>query len=91
MQKIKSQLKLYQKDTVYMPIDGVIWNVFRKNGELVKTSDIVIQVIDANRIWVDAFFRKQDSKYLSPGTPVTIVIDNGDRQWQGKIRFFLSP
>lgn len=86
MQNIEFQLKLYQRDNIFMPNDGVIWNVFHKDGELVKKGDIVVQVIDANRIWVDAFFHRCYSDYLFPGLSVTII-DAADRHRQGKILF----
>lgn len=84
---IYAQLKLYENGIVNMPVDGVVWAVFRKNGDFVKVADTVLQVIDTNRIWVDAFFQEKDAKYLSLGSVVTVVAGDSRKQWEGRVMF----
>lgn len=84
---IYAQLKLYENGIVNMPVNGVVWAVFRKNGDFVKTADTVLQVIDTDRIWVDAFFLERDAKYLSLGSVVTVVSSDSRKKWEGKVIF----
>jgi len=84
---ISAQLKLYENGSVNMPVNGVIWAVFRKNGDFVKVADTVLQVIDTDHIWVDAFFQEKDAKHLSLGSVVTVLSSDSKKKWEGKVIF----
>ncbi|OGX34714.1 MAG: hypothetical protein A3I43_04080 [Omnitrophica WOR_2 bacterium RIFCSPLOWO2_02_FULL_50_19] len=86
-QKLAAQLELYKKAIVHAPVNGVVWSVYRKDGEYVEAGSIVLQIIDKDNIWVDAFFDEKEAKYLSPGYVVTVIDDVHHKEWQGKISF----
>lgn len=87
IQKTAAQLESLQSAMVRSPVNGAIWSVFHKNGEFVKAGDIILQVIDQDNVWVDAFFDEKEARYLSPGSSVTVIADTPERQWQGRIIF----
>lgn len=86
-EEIYAQLKLHENAVVHMPVEGVVWASFKKNGDFVITGDTVLQIIATNRIWVDAFFQESNAEYLSPGTAVSVTASDTKRQWEGKILF----
>jgi len=84
---IEEQLKLYRKNEIFMPVKGVVWAVFQKDKDFVKAGDIILQFIDVSQLWVVAFFKEKDSRYISLGTKVTVQDEAGYRQWPGEVEF----
>lgn len=87
LEQISAQLKLHEKGRGVTSVDCVVWAILRKNGDLVNAGDTVMQIIDTNRIWVDAFFREKDAKHLLSQTAVTVIARDNQKRWEGKILF----
>ncbi len=84
---VREQLDLNHQSAVFMPFDGVIWNVFKKQGDVVKEGDIVMQVINARKMWVDAFFSEKDASYVFPGQTTQVFSGEKKLIGEGKIVF----
>jgi multidrug resistance efflux pump len=93
IQSIQSQLfttnkefKDQQTDLVLAPMTGVIWSIDSQPQEIVKANQPIIQLLDCQNLWVDAFINETDTNQLAIGQKAEINLDNSsDVQWQGQI------
>jgi len=79
------QVELQKEAMVQMPFDGVAWTIPAKTGAQVAAHEPVLQVIDPQRIWVDAFFHEKQARKLTLGTRVTIRALDGKETWPGRV------
>lgn len=86
----ESQLGL-QKSFQFIPsFNGIIWTVSPVHFGLVKPGDDVCQVVNTNRIYVDAFFSESKAKYLLPGKIIKVKLVDDSKTWNGHIEFIRS-
>ena len=83
--EVESQVELQKRAVVNMPFNGVVWMVPAKPGAQVAAHEPVLQVIDPQRIWVDAFFHEKHADKLRPGVVVAIRAIDGVETWRGRI------
>ena len=87
LQETEEQVDLLKKSIVATPVKGVIWTIFKKDGEHVEVNDEVLQMIDPRSIWVDAFFSERYSEKLKPGEQVIVSPLGSNESWTGTIVF----
>jgi multidrug resistance efflux pump len=85
VREMKPQVELHQEAAVQMPFDGVAWTFSGKSGGLVAAYEPVAQVIEKERIWVDAFFHEKHAPKLRQGARVSIRALDGTSTWQGNV------
>jgi multidrug resistance efflux pump len=81
----RDQTQSSQHAQVKAPYDGVVWGVTVESGERVAANDSVLEMITADRLWVDAFFSERYASKLKPGKIVNIGIKGMSHHWEGEI------
>ncbi|MBV9974479.1 MAG: HlyD family secretion protein [Hyphomicrobiales bacterium] len=73
------------------PIDGYVGNRAAQTGGYVSGGAYLVTVIPAHEIWVDANFKEDQLRHLTPGQAVSIVADTlPDHVFRGHV-LSLSP
>ncbi len=70
--KIDRQLSLNQQAKIPSPTSGPIWSVESKSGEYAEASIPILEVLNCQNLWVEAFFSEQDAGKIYPGKPVKV-------------------
>lgn len=83
--EVERQLALQKEAVVAMPFDGTAWSIAARNGAQVSTHESVLQIIDPERIWVDAFFDERHAGKFAVSTPVVVRTADGKGTWQGRV------
>lgn len=85
---INHQLQLQQHADIRSTLDGVVWAINARGGSSIKSDSDLIDVINCQDSWVEAFFDESDAAQLQPGTKVTVSLTPSDShygQWAGII------
>jgi multidrug resistance efflux pump len=85
--RIKEQVELQRTALVKMPFDGVAWAVPAKNGAEVSTHETVLEILNPERIWVDAFFTEKQAPKLSIGRTVQVRTRDGTLSCEGTVEW----
>lgn len=85
--EMESQLQLQKGIKVTAPCNGVVWAVLSKEGEHVDIGDEVIQMVNPEEVWVDAFFSERFAARLRPGMGVKVYALGSNEKWDGEIVF----
>ncbi|MGF1590411.1 MAG: HlyD family secretion protein [Pleurocapsa sp.] len=70
--KINRQLSLNQRAVITSPTDGTVWSVESKTGEYADPSTPILELLNCQNRWVEAFFSEQNTEKLYPGRPVDV-------------------
>lgn len=84
---ISNQLNLQKGIKVVAPCNGVVWAVLSKEGENVELGAEILQIVNPQDIWVDAFFSERLASMLRPGMRVTVSALGSKDKWDGEIVF----
>ena len=85
VQEMGEQSALQKESVVTMPVDGLVWAISGKPGEQVDADHLVLEVINPDHIWVDAFFSERRVSELHPGLPATVSSLDSTVQWRGSL------
>jgi multidrug resistance efflux pump len=80
--KINRQLKLNQQATIPSPTNGIVWSVESKAGEYVDPSTPIVEVLNCQNRWVEAFFSERNAEKIYPGKFVQVRLLGSE---QGKV------
>jgi multidrug resistance efflux pump len=84
---VKAQLGTQELATFHSTFDGVVWSIDTENGAGVQTGSPVMQVMDCNVRWVEAFFDESQAGKVKPGVSVNVRLSSAPlTTWQGKVR-----
>lgn len=75
--EMEQQVELQKATSVTMPFDGTIWAAPTRNDAHIGAHEKVLEVLDREQVWVDAFFRERDARKLRVGTRVEIRTIDG--------------
>ncbi len=79
------------KVTVKAPTQGVIWRSFAQKGKYLEEGEILGQVLDCKRRWVDVYVDEQAVRSLQPGTIANIELYGATSQiLQGRVSLVRS-
>jgi len=86
--KLDQQLNLQQTAPVRAPIAGVVWASDIRGGSIpVEANEPLLQVLDCNNTWVEAFVSEKEIQALEIGAPVRVkVLGQRDQPLLGKVR-----
>jgi multidrug resistance efflux pump len=84
--EMEPQLQMAKACVVRMPIDGLVWAVSGKMGEQFEANKPVLEIINPDHIWVDAFFPERDAKDLKPGLEGQVTSLDSEASWPGRLR-----
>src|SRR5215207_3669823 len=64
--EMAKQAELQRECVLTMPANGVVWAVSAKPGEQIEANQLVVEVINPEHVWVDAFFAERHANELRP-------------------------
>ncbi|NJR76647.1 MAG: HlyD family efflux transporter periplasmic adaptor subunit [Scytonema sp. CRU_2_7] len=93
IQSIQSQLSITSKELllqqnvlVIAPTTGVIWSIDSKSQEIVEANKSIIQLLNCQNLWVEAFINETDASKLVVGQEAQINLNNSSHvQWKGRV------
>lgn len=93
IQSIRSQLSITSKELqsqqnvlVLAPTTGVIWSIDSQSQEVVEANKSIIQLLNCQELWVEAFINETDANKLAVGQEAQISLNNSKNvQWKGRI------
>lgn len=83
--EIRRQVELQRKELVTMPFNGTIWAAPTRSGSHIATHEKVIEVLDREQIWVEAFFHERAARKLSIGSEVDVSTAEGQIIGTGRV------
>lgn len=81
----KAELNL-QYTTIVAPTEGIVGKRTAVVGQNVAPGQTLMTIVPTTNIWVTANFKETELKGIRPGMPVTIHVDETDRDYKGKIQ-----
>jgi multidrug resistance efflux pump len=85
VREMGEQSALQKESVVTMPANGLVWTISGKQGEQVDADHLVMEIINPDHIWVDAFFPERRVNELRPGLPATVSSLDSTAQWRGSL------
>ena len=93
IQSIQSQLSTTSKElqvqqnvSVLAPTTGVIWSIDSQPQEIVEANKSIIQLLNCQNLWVEAFINETDANKLVVGQEAETNLDNSSNvQWKGRV------
>ncbi|WP_193199272.1 HlyD family secretion protein [Nostoc sp. MG11] len=93
LQSIQSQLSITSKELqaqqnvlVIAPTTGVIWSIDSKPQEIVEANKSIIQLLNCQNLWIDAFINETEASKLVVGQEAQINLNNSSNvQWKGRV------
>ncbi len=86
--ELEQQLNLHQTAPIQTPIAGVVWsNDIQGGTSHVDANEPVLQVLDCNNAWVEAFVSEKEIQALEIGAPAQVkLLGHREQALQGTIR-----
>jgi membrane fusion protein (multidrug efflux system) len=75
------------KSTIVAPVSGHIAKRFVSPGDIIKVGKPLFQLVQLDKVWVEANFKETKLRYLRLGQPVTITSDlyGEETHYDGKV------
>ena len=62
--------------TIYAPFDGVVANLYIKEGDFATKGTPLLSIVDTDDVWLEANFKETDITNIKPGQRATVTIDS---------------
>ena len=93
IQSIQSQLSITNKELqvqqnvlVLVPTTGVIWSIDSQSQEIVEANKSIIQLLNCENLWIEAFVNETDANKLVVGQEAEINLNNSSNvQLKGQV------
>ncbi|MBW4687597.1 MAG: HlyD family efflux transporter periplasmic adaptor subunit [Komarekiella atlantica HA4396-MV6] len=93
IQSIQSQLSITSKELqvqqnvlVLAPTTGVIWSIDSQSQEIVEANKSIIQLLNCQNLWIEAFINEADANKLVVGQEAQINLNNSNNvEWKGRV------
>ena len=93
VQSIQSQLFITNKELqvqqnvlVIAPTTGVIWSIDSQSQEIVEANKSIIQLLNCQNLWIEAFINEIDANKLVVGQEAEINLNNSSNvRWKGQV------
>lgn len=93
IQSIQSQLSITSKELqvqqnvlVLAPTTGVIWSIDSQPQEIVEANKSIIQLLNCQNLWIEAFINETDANRLVVGQEAEINLNNSSNvEWIGRV------
>lgn len=80
------ELQAQENIPVVAPKTGVIWSIDSQPQEMVEPSQPIIQLLNCQNLWIDAFVNETDANQLTIGQKAEISLDRSTEvRWQGQV------
>jgi multidrug resistance efflux pump len=83
--ELTRQVHLQQTAAVAMPFDGVAWTIPAKNGSHLAHNETVVEVINSEHMWIEAYFNERHAAKLRIGAEVNIQTPRGETIGSGSV------
>ncbi|WDE11421.1 efflux RND transporter periplasmic adaptor subunit [Thalassomonas haliotis] len=88
IRRLKKTRKVSQTVTFYAPQNGVIENLYIREGFFVKPGTMMLSIGDLSEVWVEAEVFERQAAQVAEGAPVTMSLDYiPGKTWQGKVDY----
>jgi multidrug resistance efflux pump len=84
--RVSQELNTQHQVTVKVPQNGVIWSIDAQPGEALSANDPILQLIDCQNVWVEAFINEKEAASLSVGQSVDVHLIGTDTVLPGKLQ-----
>jgi Cu(I)/Ag(I) efflux system membrane fusion protein len=85
---LKKTGKVKQNITFYAPQNGVIENLYIREGFFVKPGTMLVSIGDLAEVWVEAEVFERQASLVKSDTPVTMTLDYlPGKTWQGQVDY----
>ncbi|WDD98651.1 efflux RND transporter periplasmic adaptor subunit [Thalassomonas actiniarum] len=86
--RLKKTKKVSQTVTFYAPQNGVIENLYIREGFFVKPGTMMLSIGDLSEVWVDAEVFERQAAQVKKGAEVTMSLDYiPGKTWQGQVDY----
>lgn len=93
IQSIQSQLSITSQEMqaqqnilVLAPTTGVIWSIDSQTQEIVEANKSIIQLLNCQNLWIEAFINETDANKLVVGQEAQVSLNNSSNvQWKGRV------
>ncbi|MDZ7951328.1 HlyD family secretion protein [Nostoc sp. DedQUE09] len=80
------ELQVQQTASVLAPTTGVIWSIDSQPQEIVEANKSIIQLLNCQNLWIEAFINETDASKLVIGQEAQINLNNSSNfQWRGRL------
>jgi multidrug resistance efflux pump len=80
------ELQVQQVVSVLAPTTGVIWSIDTEANEKVEANKSIVQLLNCNNLWVEAFVSETDANKLAIGQEASITLSGlNKKQWFGRV------
>ncbi len=83
--EMSQQLELQKEAVMTMPCDGVVWSVNARDGEEIEPRNVIAQVMNPRRLWIDAFLPERHAEKLRAGMRLRFRLLDGGRMLEGRV------
>jgi multidrug resistance efflux pump len=80
---LEEQVAAIRESSVAAPFDGAVWAASQHEGALVQQNESVVQLINAKRLWVDAFLPERHAAKFQVGMSVKVRLVDGGQVLEG--------
>ena len=83
---VNKELQTQQNISITAPTTGVIWSIDSQPEEMVEANQPIIQLLNCQNLWIDAFINENDANKLTIGQKAEINLDGStDVRWKGRV------
>jgi DNA-binding NarL/FixJ family response regulator/multidrug resistance efflux pump len=83
---VKKELQTQQLTLLLAPENAVVWSIDAQSGENLESNAPIMQFINCNDLWVEAFVNERYADQVSIGQPVKVsLLNSKDVSWQGTV------
>lgn len=88
--RVEAELEHQRLASVAADRQSVVWSLDAQSGEALTAGSPIMQLIDCNDVWVDAFFDESDVRDLKVGAHAQVRLSQDSRRWTGVIETIRS-
>ncbi len=83
---MQQELEKQSQAVLTSPVQGAVWNIDANSGDAVARQGAVLQLVNCEERWVEAFFSEKDEVRMAVGTRVKVRAYYGGRnEWDGVV------
>lgn len=83
--EMEEQLALQKETRVNMPWDGVVWSVNSREGEEIEPHDMIVQLLNPQKLWVEVFLPERHARKFHAGMRVRFRMLDDERMLDGHV------
>lgn len=88
--RVETEFEHQRMATLKADRGSVVWSLDAQSGESLPAGAPIMQLIDCNDVWVDAFFDESDVRDLKVGAHADVTLSHDSRRWTGVIETIRS-